>query len=72
MKRHATESTTAFLRRRVRHWKTTLAGIATIAGPILMALFPKWTLQISLVTATLTGSGLIAAADAKPLPETKP
>lgn len=58
-------STTEIIRRRVRHWKTTIAGIATILGPILIAFFPEHAQAISMSASSLTGIGLIAAADAK-------
>jgi hypothetical protein len=58
------ESTTQIYRRKVRHWKTTAAGLATIAGPILIIFLPDYSTQISLAVSTLTGAGLMAAADA--------
>lgn len=52
--------------RRVQHWKTTLAGIASIVCPIA-ALFvpPEYSVKILAASSMLAGSGLIAAADAR-------
>lgn len=52
--------------RRVRHWKTTLAGIASIVCPVV-ALFcpPEYSVKILAASSMLAGSGLIAAADAR-------
>lgn len=52
--------------RRVRHWKTTLAGVASIVAPIA-ALFapPEYQVKILAAASILSGSGLIAAADAR-------
>lgn len=57
-------STTLILRRRIRHWKTTAAGVATILAPVLAILFPEAAVKIMLVSSALTGAGLMAAADA--------
>lgn len=53
--------------RRVRHWKTTLAGIATMIAPVA-ALFapPEYQVKILAAASLLSGLGHIAAADAKP------
>lgn len=56
--------TTELIRKRIRHTKTTLAGIATILGPIAATLWPEHAGKIMLATSALTGAGLIAAADA--------
>lgn len=55
--------TTRIIKRRIRHIKTTVAGIATILGPILAAFFPEYAGKILIATSTLTGAGLLAAAD---------
>lgn len=57
-------STTEIIRRRIRHTKTTLAGLATILGPIAATVWPEHAGKIMLATSALTGAGLIAAADA--------
>lgn len=59
--------TTEIIRRRIRHWKTTLAGIATIASPILVGIWPQHATTIVTACSALTGAGLIAAADASSL-----
>jgi len=58
--------TTQFIRRRIQHWRTTLAGVAAIVCPIV-ALFcpPELSNKILAVAVMLSGSGLIAASDAK-------
>lgn len=61
-------STTLLIRRRIRHWKTTLAGLATIATPILVILFPEQAAKITLIGSTFTGWGLISASDASNAP----
>ena len=59
--------TTEIIRRRIQHWKTTIAGIAGIVCPII-ALFvpPEYSIKVLAAGAVLSGAGLIAAADAKP------
>lgn len=61
------DSTTQIIQRRIRHVKTTAAGIATMVCP-LAALFapPEWAAKLNSVALVLCGSGLLAAADAKP------
>lgn len=59
--------TTEIIRKRIRHTKTTLAGIATILGPVAVALWPAHAGTITAITSALTGMGLIAAADASAL-----
>ena len=62
--RRDTESTTQFIRRRIFHWKTTLAGIAGIVCPLLALFLPEfWALKVLAVSSILSGAGLIAAAD---------
>lgn len=58
------ESTTQIIRKRIRHTKTTLAGIATIVGPVAVAIWPQHAGTITTVASVLTGLGLISAADA--------
>jgi hypothetical protein len=57
--------TTEIIRRRIHHWKTTLAGIASILCPII-ALFvpPEYSVKVLAAASMLSGAGLIAAADA--------
>jgi hypothetical protein len=62
-------STTMMIRRRVRNWKTTLTGIASIVCPIIsLFLPPEWAAKLLAATGILAGSGLIAAADASAIP----
>ena len=63
------EGTTEIIRRRIRHWKTTVAGIATIASPVLVSIWPEHASTITAACAGLTGAGLIAAADASTIRE---
>ncbi len=65
--------TTVLIQKRIRHWKTTAAGIAGIVCPII-ALFcpPDIALKILSASAALSGAGLIAAADAKSNESVKP
>ena len=58
-----TGSTTEFIRRRIYHWKTTLSGIAGIAGPIAAILWPEYKDKIMTATVMLMGAGQVAAAD---------
>jgi len=60
-------STSMLIRRRIQHWKTSLAGISAIVCP-LVSLFlpPEWAMKVLAVAAVLSGAGLISAADAKP------
>ena len=57
------DSTTMILRRRIRHWKTTFAGVAVLFSPILCAVWPQHAAVITQIVLGLTGAGLIAAAD---------
>jgi hypothetical protein len=58
--------TTEIIHKRIRHTKTTLAGIAGIVCPILALCFPSHAVPILTVGCALNGMGNIAAADAKP------
>jgi hypothetical protein len=58
--------TTELIHKRIRHWKTTLAGVAGIVCPIV-SLFvpPEYATKVLAAGCMLSGTGLIAAADAK-------
>ena len=56
-------STTILIRRRIRHWKTTAAGVATLLGPIALSLWPEHSTAITNAVFAITGAGLISAAD---------
>lgn len=49
----------------MKSWRTTLAGLLTIAGPICAKIWPQYGNEILTATAIITGSGLIAARDNK-------
>lgn len=57
--------TTELIHRRLRHWRTTAAGVAQILCPVI-ALFlpPEWSIKVLSIAAVLGGVGSIAAADA--------
>jgi peptidoglycan/LPS O-acetylase OafA/YrhL len=57
--------TTEIIRRRIRHWRTTLAGLACLLAPLAVAVWPQHADRIYAAAAALGGAGLIAAADAK-------
>jgi hypothetical protein len=59
-------TTTQIIRRRIRHWKTTICGIVTIVAPIAVLIWPQHALLFSSIISAVTGAGLISAADAKP------
>jgi hypothetical protein len=63
--------TTEIIRRRVRHWKTTITGIALAAAPVAMSVWPEQSGLIAKIVAGLAGAGFILAADAKPQTEEK-
>jgi len=65
--------TTDIIQKRIRHWKTTLAGVATIVCPIA-AIFapPDWQNKILYAAVVLSGTGHILAADAKPKTTVEP
>lgn len=69
--RHPSESTTQFIRRRVRHWKTTLAGVAQIVCPIAIIFWPQEAQKIATLQGIVAGWGFICAADAQPAAEVK-
>jgi len=61
------DSTTQIIQRRIKHYKTTIAGIASIVCPIVsLFLPPDWANKILAAGVILSGAGLIGAADAKP------
>jgi hypothetical protein len=55
--------TTEFLRRRVWHWKTTIAGVGSIVCPIAAILWPQYAQKILLISSLFSGWGFITAAD---------
>ncbi len=62
--------TTQIIQRRIRHWKTTIAGIALILAPVAGAIWPEYASKITNAAFLLAGGGFIAAADAQrpPMP----
>jgi hypothetical protein len=56
-------NTTEFIRRRIRHWKTTIAGIGLMVCPILSILIPAHADKIGMIASLLGGWGLMVAAD---------
>lgn len=46
-----------------KSWKTTLAGIIAILGPVAATIWPQYSDAILKTTAGLTGLGLVAARD---------
>jgi len=56
-------NTTEFIRRRVYHWKTTVAGIGSLVCPIGAILFPSLSQKFNMLSGLFAGWGLIAAAD---------
>ncbi len=59
-------NTTEIIQRRIRHWKTTAAGIACIVAP-LVAIFcpPEIAVKVLAAASALAGTGLVVAADAR-------
>jgi hypothetical protein len=47
----------------LKNWKTTLAGIVTIAGVITATWLPQYADELAKATAFLAGLGLLAAKD---------
>ncbi len=64
--------TTEIIQKRIRHWKTTLAGVAGIVCPILALVFPEFAVKILTVGCALNSVGNIAAADATPKTSVEP
>ena len=62
--------TTQIIRRRIRHWRTSLAGVAILAAPIALAIWPEQAPVIHRIVDALIGLGLISAADAARTPQT--
>lgn len=55
---------TTQLLRRIRHWKTTAAGIASILCPIIALFVPlEYSVKVLSIASMLSGAGLLAAAD---------
>lgn len=61
--KHTEEGTTQLIRRRIRHWKTTITGVALIVSPVAYAIWPEHSATITKAIGALTGAGFIAAAD---------
>jgi len=47
----------------MKSWKTSLAGIITILGPIAATLWPEYANKILSITTIVAGGGLVAARD---------
>ena len=47
----------------LKNWKTTLAGIISIAGVITATWLPQYADEVAKVVGTLAGLGVIAAKD---------
>jgi hypothetical protein len=60
----SSDNTTEFIRRRIRHWKTTLAGIGGMLCPIAAIIWPHYADKILSISCLLSGWGLTLAADA--------
>lgn len=58
------DSTTQIIQRRIRHWKTTVAGVAAIVCPIIAPFLPpEWSRKVLEVALFLSGGALLAAND---------
>ena len=57
-------STTVLIRKRILHWKTSLAGVASMLCPVV-AIFlpPEWGAKVLSASALLSGAALLAAND---------
>ena len=65
--------TTEIIQKLIRHWKTTLAGVASIVCPVIALLCPpEWQVKVMAVGCMLSGAGHIAAADANPKTSAEP
>lgn len=58
--------TTEIIQKRIRHWKTTLVGVAGLLAPIALTVWPQHGKEIIEVMIAINGVGFMAAADAKP------
>lgn len=47
----------------MKSWKTTLAGLIALAGPIAASLWPQHAAEILKISAIAGGAGLVAARD---------
>lgn len=56
-------NTTEFIRRRIKHWKTTAAGIGSMVCPFVGIIWPEYSQKILMISALLSGWGLCVAAD---------
>jgi hypothetical protein len=65
-------NTTEFIRRRIRNWRTTLAGVAMLLCPLIAIIWPEYAVQALLVATALGGAGHIAGADGKNIPPPNP
>ena len=65
-------STTQIIQRRIKHYKTSIAGIASIVCPFVsLFLPPEWATKVMAAGLAIGGAGLLGAADAKPTVVTK-
>lgn len=65
-------NTTRVIRRRIRHWKTTLTGIGLLFSPIISAIWPDAAPVVDKVTGVLIGAGFVSAADGARVRDTEP
>jgi hypothetical protein len=63
--------TTQFIRK-VRHWKTTLAGSALMFIPVAYSIWPEHSALISKISVGLTAAGMFVAADGSKTNGTEP
>jgi hypothetical protein len=64
--------TTEIIQKRIRHWKTTLVGVASLVAPIALSIWPQHSQQIIAAMMAINGVGFMAAADAKPKTSVEP
>jgi len=57
--------TTLLIQKRIRHWRTTIAGIVCWLAPVALLIWPDQAAQITAIAFAVTGTGLIAAPDSK-------
>jgi len=57
--------TTIMIKRRIRHWKTTVAGVLAFLAPVACIIWPEYAGKIRDAALMIAGGGLIAAPDAK-------
>lgn len=63
--------TTEIIQKKIRHWKTSIVGVAGLLGPVALSIWPEYSQKIIAVMMAINGVGFMAAADAAKVSQPK-